>query len=628
MSEEVGSKSKSKSPGERTAAGQGGQPADDSAPRTGGLDFIRTIITEDLASGKHSQIVTRFPPEPNGYLHVGHAKAICLNFGLAKEFADSRCHLRFDDTNPATEETEYVEAIQEDVRWLGFDWKKHLHFTSDYFDQLYAFALDLIAQGKAFVDDQSADEIRANQGSLTDPGTESPFRSRTPEENRDLFERMRAGEFGDGEKVLRAKIDMAASVVAMRDPLLYRIQKKTHHRTGDAWCIYPMYDFAHCLSDALESITHSLCTLEFLDHRPLYDWILDQLETPARPRQIEFARLNVSHMVTSKRKLRSLVEGGHVSGWDDPRMPTIAGMRRRGYPPQAIREFCDAVGLTKRDNVIELANLEYHVRTVLNKEVPRLMGVLRPLKIVIENYPEGGEEFFDAVNNPENPGAGTRAVPFSRELFIEREDFMEDPPKKFFRLAPGREVRLRYAYFVTCTEVIKDAAGEVVELRCTYDPATRGGNSPDGRKVKGTLHWVSAKHAISAEVRLYETLFTEEAPDAASEGGLAASLNPSSLEVLKDCVLEPAAAAIASGDRLQLERMGYFCADPDRRPAEDDQPPKLVLNRTATLRDAWAKVAKKAAPTPPNPAKLKAKQNKEKQRREAAERKKQQEAKG
>ncbi|MFK7897232.1 MAG: glutamine--tRNA ligase/YqeY domain fusion protein [Myxococcota bacterium] len=620
MSEEVGKKSKSGAGAE--GKGESAGAPGESGPRKEGLDFIRTIITEDLASGKHSEIVTRFPPEPNGYLHVGHAKAICLNFGLAKEFAGSRCHLRFDDTNPATEETEYVEGIQEDVRWLGFDWKDHLHFTSDYFDQLYAFALDLIDAGKAFVDDQSADEIRANQGSLTDPGTESPFRTRSPEENRDLFERMRAGEFADGEKVLRAKIDMAASVVAMRDPILYRIQKKEHHRTGDAWCIYPMYDFAHCLSDALESITHSLCTLEFLDHRPLYDWILDQLETPARPRQIEFARLNVSHMVTSKRKLRSLVEDGHVSGWDDPRMPTIAAMRRRGYPPQAIRDFCDAVGVAKRDNVIELANLEYHVRTVLNKEVPRRMGVLRPLKIVIENYPEGEEEFLEAVNNPEDPDAGTREVPFSREIYIERDDFMEEPPKKFFRLAPGREVRLRYAYFVTCTEVVKDAAGEIVELRCTYDPATRGGDAPDGRKVKGTLHWVSAKHAVSAEVRLYETLFNDESPDAASEGGLAASLNSKSLEMLSDCALEPATAEMNAGDRLQLERLGYFCAD------DETAAGKIVLNRTTTLRDSWAKVASKAKPTPPNPAKLKAKQNKEKQRREAAERKKQQEEKG
>ena len=632
MSEDVGNKSKTKAAKERKEQRederQGDTEADGAGARTGGLDFIRTIITDDLASGKHSQIVTRFPPEPNGYLHLGHAKAICLNFGLAKEFADSRCHLRFDDTNPATEETEYVEGIQEDVRWLGFDWKDHLHFTSDYFDSLYAFALSLIDQGKAFVDDQSAEEIRANQGSLTEPGVESPCRNRTPDENRDLFERMRGGEFGDGERVLRAKIDMASAVVAMRDPILYRIQKKTHHRTGDSWCIYPMYDFAHCLSDALESITHSLCTLEFLDHRPLYDWILDQLETPARPRQIEFARLNVSHMVTSKRKLRSLVEEGHVSGWDDPRMPTISAMRRRGYPPRAIREFCDAVGVAKRDNLIELANLEYHVRTVLNKEVPRLMGVLRPLKVVIENYPEHKDEVLEAVNNPEDPEGGSREVPFSREIYIEREDFMEDPPKKFFRLAPGREVRLRYAYFVTCTEVIKDAAGEIVELRCTYDPATRGGDSPDGRKVKGTLHWVSAKHAIPAEARLYETLFTEEAPDAGSAGGLAASLNPNSLETLKECALEPAASTLASGDRLQLERLGYFCADPDSRPAEGGSPPRLVLNRTATLRDAWAKVKKKAAPTPPNPAKLKAKQNKEKQRREAAERKKQQEAKG
>ena len=557
--------------------------------KTEGLDFIRTIIAEDLASGKHERIVTRFPPEPNGYLHLGHAKAICLNFGIAAENPGSRCHLRFDDTNPSTEEAEYVEGIQADLRWLGFDWKEHRYFTSDYFSKLYDFAVDLIKQGKAFIDDQSADEIRANQGSLTDPGTESPFRDRSVEENLDLFSRMKAGEFEDGSRVLRAKIDMASPVVAMRDPIFYRIQKATHHRTGNEWCIYPMYDFAHCLSDAIESITHSLCTLEFLDHRPLYDWILDQLETPSRPRQIEFARLNVGYMVTSKRLLRRVVEEGHVRSWDDPRMPTIAAMRRRGYPPLAIREFCDAVGIAKRDNLIDLANLEFHVRTVLNRESPRRMGVQKPLKVVIENYPEGEEEFLDAVNNPEDPGAGTRSVPFSRELYIEQDDFLEDPPKKFFRLGPGREVRLRYAYFITCHDVVKNDAGEVIELRCTYDPATRGGDAPDGRKVKGTLHWVSARHSVSAELRLYSPLFSDPEPDFEAEGGLEASLNPNSLEVLTDCRLEPAIAQAASGDRLQLERVGYFSIDPD------SQPDRLVLNRTATLRDTWAKVSKQSA---------------------------------
>jgi glutaminyl-tRNA synthetase len=445
----------------------------------------------------------------------------------------------------------------------------------------------LIRQGKAFVDDQDADQIRANQGSLTEPGRESPFRGRSIEENLDLFERMRAGEFGEGEKVLRAKIDMAAPVVAMRDPILYRIQRKSHHRTGDAWCIYPMYDFAHCLSDAIEGITHSLCTLEFLDHRPLYDWILDQVETPSRPRQIEFARLNVSHTITSKRALRGLVEGGHVRGWDDPRMPTIAAMRRRGYPPEAIRDFCEAVGIAKRDNLIEFSNLEFHVRQVLNRDAVRRMGVLRPLKVVIENFPEDGEEWLDAINNPEDPGAGTRSVPFSRELYIERDDFMEDPPKKFFRLAPGREVRLRYAFFVTCTDVVKDADGEVVELRCTYDPATRGGDAPDGRKVKGTLHWVSARHALKAEVRHYEALFRDAEPEPEADGGLQAALNPDSLEVINEAWLEPALAETAVGDPLQLERLGYYCLD------SDSGPERIVLNRTATLRDTWAKVAQK-----------------------------------
>ncbi|MEZ4356078.1 MAG: glutamine--tRNA ligase/YqeY domain fusion protein [Myxococcota bacterium] len=547
---------------------------------------MRAIVATDLASGKHDHVVTRFPPEPNGYLHLGHAKAITIDFGIAAEHPRSRCHLRFDDTNPSTEETEYVDGIIRDIRWLGYDWGEHLYFTSDYFGKLYDYAVDLIRQGKAFVDDQSVEAIRANQGSLTEPGRESPYRSRSVEENLDLFERMRAGEFEDGSRVLRAKIDMAASVVAMRDPILYRIQKKRHHRTGDTWCIYPMYDFAHCLSDALEGITHSLCSLEFVDHRPLYDWIIDQLDTPSTPRQIEFARLNVTHMVTSKRVLRRLVEGGHVRGWDDPRMPTLSGMRRRGYPPRAIREFCEAIGVTRSESVIELANLEFHVRQVLNREAPRRMGVLDPIKVVIENHPEDGEDWLDAINNPEDPEAGTRQVPFSRELWIEREDFMEDPPKKFFRLAPGREVRLRYAYFITCREVVKDASGEIVELRCSYDPATRGGDAPDGRKVKGTLHWVSAKHAVPAEVRLYETLFREPEPDLSTEASMDAAIAKDSLTVVSQAWLEPALAEAAAGERLQLERLGYFSVDPDTTSG------RVVLNRTATLRDTWAKVAR------------------------------------
>ena len=559
-------------------------------PRGEGQDFIRAIIADDLATRKHAGVVTRFPPEPNGYLHVGHAKAICLDFGLAREIPNSRCHLRFDDTNPATEETEYVDGIMADVRWLGFDWGDHLYYASDYFESLYGFAVELIRKGKAFVDDQSADEIRANQGSLTEPGRESPFRGRSVEANLDLFARMRAGEFAEGSRVLRAKIDMAAAVVALRDPILYRIQHKRHHRTGDAWCIYPMYDFAHPLSDALEHVTHSLCTLEFLDHRPLYDWVLDNCSVPSRPRQIEFARLNVSHMVTSKRFLKRLVDEGHVGGWDDPRMPTIAAMRRRGYPARAIREFCDAIGIAKRDNLIEFANLEFHVRQVLNQEAQRRMVVLDPIKLVLENYPEEQEELLDAINNPEDPAAGTRSVPFSREIWIEREDFLEDPPKKFFRLAPGREVRLRYAYFVTCRSVVKNAAGEITELRCTYDPKTRGGDAPDGRKVKGTLHWVSARHAISAEVRLYGTLFKDEQPDPHAPAGLAASLDPASLAVVERAFLEPALAAAVPGERFQFERLGYFCADPDGEPG------KPVFNRTATLRDTWAKVAKQSGP--------------------------------
>ncbi len=554
--------------------------------RSAGLDFIRAIVADDVATGKHASIVTRFPPEPNGYLHLGHAKAICLDFGLAQEIPNSRCHLRFDDTNPATEETEYVDGIMEDVRWLGFDWKEHLYYASDYFEKLYAFAVDLIRQRKAFVDDQSADEIRANQGSLTEPGCESAFRNRSVEENLDLFARMRAGEFPEGSRVLRARIDMAAAVVAMRDPILYRIQHKAHHRTGDTWCIYPMYDYAHPLSDALEQVTHSLCTLEFLDHRPLYDWVIENCAVPSRPRQIEFARLNVSYMITSKRSLKRLVDEGHVKAWDDPRMPTIAAMRRRGYPARAIREFCEAIGITKRDNLIELANLEFHVRQVLNQEALRRMAVLDPVKLVIENLPEGQEELLDAINNPEDASAGIRRVPFSREIYIEREDFMEDPPKKFFRLSPGKEVRLRYAYFVTCQSVVKDAAGKITEIRCSYDPATRGGDAPDGRKVKGTLHWVSARHAVPAQVRLYGTLFKDEVPDPNAPGGLAAALAPDSLTVVEGAWLEPALANASPGERFQFERLGYFCVDPESRSG------KPVFNRTATLRDTWAKVSK------------------------------------
>jgi glutaminyl-tRNA synthetase len=550
-------------------------------------DFIRSIVAADLAAGKNGgRVVTRFPPEPNGYLHIGHTKAICLDFGVAEE-NDGTCHLRFDDTNPTAEEAEYVDAIKDDLRWLGFDWAEHEYYASDYFDQLHAFAVKLIEKGKAYVDDLSSDEIAALRGTLTEPGSNSPYRNRSVAENLDLFERMRRGEFENGDKVLRAKIDMASPNLVMRDPILYRVHKVAHHRTGDTWCIYPMYDFAHCLSDSIEGITHSLCTLEFLDHRALYDWILDELEVDCHPQQIEFAKLNLSHTVMSKRFLRRLVEEGRVSGWDDPRMPTLSGMRRRGYPPAALRRFATDVGIAKRENLIELARLEASVRDELNLTAPRRMAVLRPLRLVIENYPEGQVEELPAVNNPEDASAGTRDVPFSRELYIERDDFREDPPKKFFRLAPGREVRLRYAYFVTCTGVVKDAAGAVVELRCRYDPATRGGDSPDGRKVKGTLHWVSAPHSVPAEVRLYETLVTVEDPMDAPEGGNYTDyLNPHSLEVVRGARLEPALADAETGTRVQFERLGYFCADTDSRP---DAP---VWNRAVTLRDTWAKVSR------------------------------------
>jgi glutaminyl-tRNA synthetase len=549
------------------------------------LDFIRTIVSEDLAAGRNGgRVATRFPPEPNGYLHIGHAKSICLNFGVARDFGGT-CNLRFDDTNPEKEEAEYVDSIQEDVRWLGFEWSS-LHFASDYFDQLYDYAVELIHSGKAYVDSQSADEIRRNRGTLTAPGTDSPFRNRTVEENLDLFARMRAGEFADGAHVLRARIDMASPNINMRDPVLYRIKRAHHHRTGDAWCIYPMYDFAHPPSDAIEHITHSLCTLEFEDHRPLYEWLNDSLSVPAKPRQIEFARLNLTYMVMSKRLLRAIVEERQVRGWDDPRMPTIVGMRRRGYTPEAIRTFCDRIGVAKRENIVDVAQLEHAVREDLNKTANRVMSVLRPLRVVIENYPEGQTEQLDVVNNPEDAEAGTRKVPFSRELFIEADDFREDPPKKFFRLAPGREVRLRCGYFITCTGVDKDPnTGEVTALRCTYDPATRGGDAPDGRKVKATLHWVSAPHAVDAEVRLYDRMFTVEEPGKVDD--YRSVLNPASLDVIANAKVEPAAAAAGAGTRFQFERVGYFCVDPDSTPV------KPVFNRTVTLKDSWAKVENK-----------------------------------
>jgi glutaminyl-tRNA synthetase len=548
--------------------------------------FIRDIIEDDRRTGKHGgRVVTRFPPEPNGYLHIGHAKSICLNFGLAREYGGV-CHLRFDDTNPEKEDVEYVESIMDDVRWLGFDWADKLFYASDYFEQLYDFAVRLIDDGKAYVDSLSADEIRAHRGTFTEPGRNSPYRDRTPAENRDLFARMRAGDFPDGAHVLRAKIDMASPNLNMRDPTLYRIRHATHHRTGDRWCIYPLYDFTHCLSDSLEGITHSLCTLEFENHRPLYDWVLDELRTPCHPQQIEFARLNLTYTVMSKRKLLALVTGGHVRGWDDPRMPTISGFRRRGYTPEAIRDFCDSIGLAKRDSTVDVAMLEHAIREDLNKRAPRVMAVLHPLKVVIENYPEGQVEELEAVNNPEDPAAGTRRLPYARELWIERDDFMEEPPSKFFRLAPGREVRLRYAYIIKCERVVKDpATGEVVELRCTYDADTRSGSgAASGRKVKATLHWVSAAHAVGAEVRLYDRLFTVEEPDAGKEGDWLRALNPDALTVLGDCRVEPSLAAAGIGDRFQFERQGYFCVDPDSAAG------RPVFNRTVTLRDTWAKL--------------------------------------
>jgi glutaminyl-tRNA synthetase len=555
------------------------EPTPAAAPER--ADFIREIVAGDLRSGRRRTVVTRFPPEPNGYLHIGHAKSICLNFGIALEFG-GRCHLRFDDTNPTKEEQEYIDAIQADVRWLGFDWGEHLYHASDYFDQLYPWAVALIKAGKAYVDDLSADEIRDYRGTLTEPGRNSPWRDRGVEESLGLFERMRAGEFPDGARVLRAKIDMASGNINLRDPVLYRILHASHPRTGDRWCLYPTYDFAHGQSDAIEGVTHSICTLEFEDHRPLYDWLIENLPVPSRPRQYEFARLNLSYTVLSKRFLLRLVNEGRVRGWDDPRMPTICGIRRRGYPARAIRDFAAMIGVAKRDSVVDVAMLEHCVRDVLNREALRRFAVLRPLKVVVENYPEGREEELDAVNNPEDPAAGTRKVRFSGTLYIEREDFMENPPKKFYRLAPGREVRLRYAYLVTCREVVKNAQGEVVELRCTYDPATRGGDAPDGRRPKATLHWISAAHATPGEVRLYEPLFTR--PDPGADGDLLADLNPRSEEVLEGCLLEPALDAVPPGETVQFERLGYFCADPDSKPG------RPVFNRTLTLRDTWARI--------------------------------------
>jgi glutaminyl-tRNA synthetase len=556
-----------------------------------GINFITAIIEADLKANKNDgTVATRFPPEPNGYLHIGHAKSICLNFGVAQAYHGT-CNLRFDDTNPAKEDVEYVDAIMADVRWLGFDWGDRPRYASDYFESLYDFAVQLIQLGHAYVDDLDADAIRNYRGTLTEPGRQSPWRNRSIEENLDLFRRMRAGEFEDGSRVLRAKIDMAHPNLIMRDPTLYRIRKTSHHRTGDNWCIYPMYDFTHCLSDALEGITHSLCTLEFENNRALYDWVLDHVDAPCHPRQIEFARLNLSYTVLSKRKLIQLVEDGYVTGWDDPRMPTLSGLRRRGYTPESIRSFCDRIGLARRDSLVDLALLEFSIREDLNKHAPRVMGVLRPLKVIIENYPDGQIELLEAVNNPEDPGSGVRRIPFSREIYIERDDFMENPPKKFFRLAPGREVRLRYAFFITCIDVIKDpVSSEVVALHCVYDPATRGGDAPDGRKVKATLHWVSAAQAVNAEVRLYDRLFSKANPDEKETGKTYKDhLNPKALETLTDCKLEPCLAQAGPGYRCQFERLGYFCVD-----AKDSRPGAPVFNRTVTLRDVWTKLQRTA----------------------------------
>jgi glutaminyl-tRNA synthetase len=559
-----------------------------SEPETRGVDFIRATVIKDNETGKYGgKVHTRFPPEPNGYLHIGHSKAFHLDFGVAEEFG-GLCNLRFDDTNPTKEETEYVDAIQEDIHWMGYDWGDRLYYASDYFQQLYDYAVQLIKKGKAFVCDLGPDEMREYRGTLTEPGRNSPYRGRSAEENLDLFERMRKGEFPDGSRTLRAKIDMAAPNINMRDPVIYRILHAHHHRTGDDWCIYPMYDFTHCLSDSIEGITHSLCSLEFEDHRPLYDWFLDELDVH-HPQQIEFARLNITYTVMSKRRLRQMVEEGYVSGWDDPRMPTLCAMRRRGFTPDAIKAFLDRIGMAKADSIVDIKLLEHCVREDLNMNSPRVMAVLNPLKVVIENYPEGQTEEMDAVNNPEDPRAGTRKVPFSRTLYIEREDFMEDPPRKFYRLAPGREVRLRYAYFIKCVDVVKDPkTGEVTELRCTYDPETRGGDAPDGRKVKATLHWVSAEHALGAEVRLYHNLFTRENPMDVEEGkDFKDYIRQDSLEILTSCKVEPGLAGAGPGDRFQFERMGYFCVD-----SVDSTPERPVFNRTVTLRDQWARIQK------------------------------------
>ena len=563
-----------------TSLGPDSMPKDDTTE--GGRDFIRGVIHDDLSGCRHGKVVTRFPPEPNGYLHIGHAKSICLNFGIAEEFSGT-CHLRFDDTNPAKEEQEFIDAIKEDVRWLGFDWGAHAHYASDYFERLYEWAEHLIHAGLAYVDDLPADEIREYRGTLTKPGRDSPYRQRPAEESLDLFRRMRAGEFADGERVLRAKIDMASGNINLRDPVLYRIVHDPHPRSSDAWCVYPTYDFAHGQSDAIEGITHSLCTLEFEDHRPLYDWLIENLPVPSRPRQYEFSRLNLSHTVLSKRVLVELVRDGHVAGWDDPRMPTLCGLRRRGVPAAAVRDFVGRLAITKTDGTVEMALMDHCIRELLNKTAQRRMAVLRPLKVIIENYPEDGIDELDAVNNPEDAGAGTRKITFSREIFIEREDFMEEPPKKFFRLALGREVRLRYAYFIRCREAVKNAAGEVVALRCTYDPQTRGGVSPpDGRKVKATLHWVAGRDAVAAEVRCYDHLF--DRPDPGAEASVIDGLNPRSIEVMGGCLLEPALSSCQVGEPVQFERQGYFCLDPESRPG------RPIFNRTVGLRDTWARL--------------------------------------
>jgi glutaminyl-tRNA synthetase len=554
-------------------------------------NFIAAIVNADVKANKNGgKVMTRFPPEPNGYLHIGHAKSICLNFGLAGDF-NGLCNLRFDDTNPVKEEQEYIDSIMEDVKWLGFDWEDRLYFSSDYFEKFYEFALRLIRKGKAYVDSLSAEEIREYRGKLTEPGKESPYRNRSVEENLTLFEGMKNGEFPDGQYVLRAKVDMASGNLNMRDPVIYRILHASHHRTGDAWCIYPMYDFAHGQSDSIEGITHSICTLEFEDHRPLYDWFIDELELACHPQQIEFARLNLTYTIMSKRKLVRLVTEGYMNGWDDPRMPTISGLRRRGFTPESIRDFCDRIGVAKKASTVDVALLEHCLREDLNKRANRFMAVLKPLKVVIENYPEGDVDLLDAVNNPEDPGAGTRKVPFSKVLYIEQDDFMEEPPKKFFRLAPGREVRLRYGYFITCIDVVKDKdTGEVIELRCTYDPETRGGNAPDGRKVKATLHWVSAEHGLQAEVRLYSHLFVKENPADGKDGeDFTAHINPDSLEILDNCCVEPSLGEMKPEEICQFERLGYFCAD-----RYDCTKEKLVFNRTVTLRDTWARLKKKS----------------------------------